>query len=125
MDGEPPICFRSASERSGRSADGLGWPRVDWLLSGRLGESRPFRNSLPVTRADPMWNSCPGCRGSLRAVFIRTDCTVILPFSCCSLAVSPLFCFGILFRMLAPPTLKLDVSSEHLPTNSISLQIRP
>jgi hypothetical protein len=33
MGGEPPICFRSAGERSGRSADGLGWPEAEWPLS--------------------------------------------------------------------------------------------
>ena len=34
MGGELQVCFRSADERSGRSADSLGWPIADSPLWG-------------------------------------------------------------------------------------------
>jgi hypothetical protein len=42
MGGELPLCFPSAAGSSGRSADGLDWPKGDQLLSDTQQQKLPF-----------------------------------------------------------------------------------
>jgi hypothetical protein len=54
MGGEPPICFRSASERSGRSADGwVGRERNDRFRS-RDTEELALRLQDVLATIDPL-----------------------------------------------------------------------
>jgi len=58
VGGEPPVRFRSAGERSGRSADSLGWPKAGWRLWAVGMPEQTFADTPTAANIDPSRHHC-------------------------------------------------------------------